>query len=71
MVSFCMRKASTLACNRCDATVSFSSSACSEWYWFSRSASWLCSAALRLSASLARSSRPAPSACFACPSSLF
>ena len=32
MVSFCVRKASTLACSRCEAAVSFSSSACRFWY---------------------------------------
>ena len=30
MVSFCVRKASTLDWSRCDAAVSFSSSACSD-----------------------------------------
>ena len=70
MVSFWVRKASTFDCSRCEAAVSFSSSAWSEWYWFSRSVYWVCKAALRLRASRARSSRPAPSACFACPSSL-
>src|ERR1700749_4234249 len=53
MVSFWVRKASTLVCSRCEAAVSFSSSACSDWYCVCRSVSWLCSADLRVSASRA------------------
>ena len=50
--------------------MSFSSSACSEAYCVCRSLSWVCAEDRRVSASRARSSRPAPSASLACFSSL-
>ena len=48
MVSFLVRKASTLACSRWEATVSFSSSACSWAYCVCSSSSWLCADDLRV-----------------------
>ena len=48
MVSFRVRKASTLACSRWEAWVSFSSSPCSCAYCACRSASWLCDADRRV-----------------------
>ena len=71
MVSFLVRKASTLDCSRWEATVSFSSSACNWAYCTCRSFSWVCADALRSSAARARSSRPIPSALRAWSSSLF
>ena len=62
MVSFFVRKASTLACSRWEARVSFSSSPWSVWCCVSRSVTCCCSAARRDSASRARSSRPSASA---------
>src|SRR5215469_14568569 len=62
MVSFLVRKASTLACSRCEASVSFSSCSCSWAYCTCRSLSWPCRLALFCSAARARSSRPFPSA---------
>ena len=65
MVSFWVRKDSTLACRRCEASVSFSSS---PWSWACcalRSVICDVRADLRVSASRARSSRPIDSAFWA------
>src|SRR3954451_5913935 len=70
MVSLRVRKESTFACSRCEAVVSFSSSACSCACWVERSAICWLTAARRLSASRAKSSRPAWTACCACAWSL-
>lgn len=76
MVSFFVRKESTLAWSRWLARVSFSSSPWRLLYWMRRSAIWALRPLRRVSASRARSSRPADRACLlwfssfaACPSS--
>ena len=66
MVSLRVRKASTLACSRWLARVSFSSSPCSWACWVCRSVSCCCRPDRRVSASRARSSRPTSSAFCAC-----
>ena len=66
MVSLRVRKASTLACSRWLARVSFSSSPCSCACWACRSVICCCRPERRVSASRARSSRPTSSAFWAC-----
>ena len=65
-----VRNASTLACSRCWARVSFSSSPCSWACWAWRSVICVVSPDLRVSASRARSSRPIASAFWAWSCSL-
>ena len=70
IVSFLVRKDSTLAWSRWLAWTSFSSWSCSPASWVWRSAIWVERPERRVRASRARSSRPPASAALAWPSSL-
>src|ERR671931_601766 len=69
MTSFCERKASIFACSCFSLATSFSCCCSSPFTCWSRPTSCCCTADFRSSACRARSSRPAPSACRAWPSS--